>query len=270
MFDVKKGDFLFDKLLSLGIALDILPAVTSESCIIGTCQGIPVAVAVGDNQASFLGSVSDNSDSALVNIGTGSQISAVSEYRVATPQTEIRPFIEGKYLVCGSTLCGGFAYSMVEAFFRSYMVSAGMQEAPQYKTINQIAYDAYERGESGLDVDVSFLGKRSVPTQRGEIKNIDSENFTPSALVIGILHGMCKELYELYEGFAEKKNKIVASGGGVRNNEVLRKLISDRFGVPVSVNATREEAATGVALFSSFVVGEINYNNGFGGYINYI
>ena len=270
LFDLKKGAFLHDKLSLLGIDVRFLPIVTSESCMIGACQGIPVAVALGDNQASFLGSVNDHKDSVLVNVGTGSQISEVSEYRESTSDIEVRPFIEGKYLVCGSSLCGGFAYSMIEAFFRSYMVSAGMEEVSQYKTINKIAYDAYERGESGLDVDVSFFGKRSAPTKRGSIQNIDRENLTPSALVLGILRGMCNELYELYEGIAEKKNKIVASGGGVRNIEILKNLISERFGASVFVNAIKEEAAMGAALFSSFVAGKINYSNGFGGYINYI
>lgn len=270
LFDIKNGEFLHNKLSCLGISGQFLPTVTSKSQTIGTCQGIPVTLALGDNQASFLGSVSDHRDSALVNIGTGSQISAVSEYRESTSDIEIRPFIEGKYLICGSALCGGFAYSMLEAFFRSYMVSAGIQETSQYKTINQIAYDAYKRGERGLDVDVSFLGKRSEPDKRGSIKNIDRASFTPSGLVIGILCGMCNELYELYESFDEKKINIIASGGGVRNNDVLKMLIADRFAMPVSVNASKEEAATGAALFSAFVAGEINYDNGFCGYINYI
>jgi sedoheptulokinase len=270
LFDVEKGEFLFKKLSLLGMDDHLLPLVTAKSQIIGTCGGIPVAVALGDNQASFLGSVSNNRDSALVNIGTGSQISAVSEYRESTSDIEIRPFIEGEYLSCGSALCGGYAYSMVEAFFRDYTLSAGMQDTSQYKIINRLALEAYEKGEIGLDVDVSFFGKRSDPGKRGSIKNINRQNFTPSALVLGVLRGMCNELYELYEGFEEKKTNIVASGGGVRKNEVLKKLIADRFGASVSVNVTREEAAIGAALFAAFVVGKVKYNNGFAEYICYI
>ena len=217
-----------------------------------------------------MGSVSNHQSSALVNIGTGSQISAVSEYRESTSDIEIRPLIEGKYIICGSALCGGFAYSMVESFFRSYMVSAGMSDISQYKIINQLAYDAYTKGEQGMDVDASFLGKRSDPAKRGSIKNIDRENFTPSALILGVLRGVCNELYELYEGFEEKKTNIVASGGAVSNNEVLKKLIGERFDASVSVNSVKEEAATGAALFSAFVAGKISYNNGFSEYITYI
>ena len=270
LFDIEKGEFKYNKLSLLGIDKRFLPYVTADSVVIGKCREIPVAVPLGDNQASFLGSVSNHQSSALVNIGTGSQISAVSEYREPTADIEIRPFIEGKYLACGSALCGGFAYSMVEAFFRNYMVSAGMQDTSQYKIINQLALEAYENGEKGLDVDVSFFGKRSDPTRRGSIKNIDRQNFTPSALVLGVLRGMCNELYELYEGFEEKKTNIVASGGAVRKNAVLKRLIADRFGASVSVNATNEEAATGAALFAAFVVGKVKYNNGFAEYINYI
>lgn len=270
LFDVKAGDFLSDKLAMLGIDRCFLPTVTSESKAIGMCQGIPVAVALGDNQASFLGAVSNQQSSALVNIGTGSQISLVSEYREQTADIEIRPFIEGKYLACGSALCGGYAYAMVESFFRNYIVSAGMQEASQYKTINQLALDAYEKGEVGLDVEASFFGKRSDPSKRGSIKGIGRENFTPSALILGVLRGMCNELYELYEILGEKKTNIVASGGGVRKNEVLKKLISDHFDASVLVNAIQEEAATGVALFAAFIAGKATYNNGFSEYITYI
>lgn len=269
LFDIENGDFLRDKLSLLGIDCGILPTVTAESKTLGMCRGIPVSVALGDNQASFLGSVSNHQSDALVNIGTGSQISAVSEYRASGSDIEVRPLIEGRYLTCGSALCGGFAYSMLELFFKSYTVSAGMQEASQYKIMNRLALEAYQNGEKGLEVDVSFLGKRSAPNVRGSIKNIDRENFTPSALVIGILRGMCNELYELYDGFSEKKTRIVASGGAVRNNEVLKKLIGERFGASVFVNATREEAATGAALFSAFVAGAIIYDNGFSEYISY-
>ena len=269
LFDIKNGKFLLDKLALLGIDSGFLPTVTIESQMIGRCKGIPVAVALGDNQASFLGAVPNHKDSVLVNIGTGSQISAVSEFRRPAVGLELRPFVEGKYLICGSALCGGFAYAMVEAFFRNYMVSAGIGEQSQYETINRLACDAYAKGEPGLDVDVSFLGKRSDPTWKGSVTRIDRENFTPAALVLGVLRGMCNELHELYEGFEEKKSNVVASGGGVRKNPLLPKLIADRFGVPVTVNAMEEEAATGVALFAAFIAGGAKYKNGFSEYIHY-
>ena len=270
LFDVKHGAFLFDKISMLGIDRDFLPTVTGESKIIGACQDIPVSVALGDNQASFLGAVSDHRTGALVNIGTGSQISLISEYREQTADIEIRPFIEGEYLACGSALCGGYAYSMVEAFFRSYMISAGFPDSSQYETINRLALDSYLKGKKGLEVDVSFFGQRSDPGKRGSVIHIDRENFTPSDLVLGVLRGICNELFELYEAMGKAKTNIVASGGGVRKNEVLKKLIGERFQASVSINTMNEEAATGAALFSGLAVGRVSYDHGFTDYINYV
>ena len=79
---------------------------------------------------------------------------------------------------------------------------------------------------------------------------------------------MCNELYRLYDELNEKKPIIVASGGGVRKNELLKTLIAERFGAMVLMNETQEEAATGAALFSAFVAGVIRYNNGFFDFIH--
>ena len=268
MLDVKNSTFKYDKIAILGIDKELLPQVSDKSLIIGKCKGIPVAIPIGDNQASFLGSVSKNEDSMLVNIGTGSQISyATDEYQEVDKELELRPLIEGKYLVCGSALCGGFAYSMVEEFFRSYMVSAGVQEKSQYSVINQLAKQAYENGEEGLLVDAFFCGKRSNPNLRGSIKNIDRHSFTPQALVLGVLKGMCNELYELYEKVHCKKSHIVASGGAIKRTEILKDIIAKRFGATVSANRVDEESSTGAALFSALAVGKIKYNNGFSEYV---
>ena len=215
-----------EKLSLLGIDESFLPRVTEESISLGKCRGIPVYVAIGDNQASFLGSVGEDEQGALVNIGTGSQVSAISDYFKASGELEVRPFVNGKYLACGSALCGGYAYSMLESFFRAYMVSAGEQEKSQYDVINKLALDAYKNGKEGLCVDTSFFGKRNNPDIRGSISRIDRQNLTPDELALGVLKGMCNELYELYEGFHEKKARIVASGGAIRKNELLKKLIA--------------------------------------------
>ncbi|MBE6650033.1 MAG: MerR family transcriptional regulator [Ruminococcaceae bacterium] len=267
MFDVEKGEFKKDKLSLLGIGEEFLPCVTEENLIIGECRGIAVSVAIGDNQASFLGSVQKNSEDVLVNIGTGSQISVAGDFCKVGEELEVRPFINGKYLICGSALCGGFAYSMVEQFFKSYVSYVGITDEPQYKVINRLALEAYERGENSLEVDVSFFGKRSEPEKRGYIRNIGRQNFTPSALILGILQGMCNELYEMYEELEEKKKNVIVSGGAARKNKVLCKLIAERFGSSVFLNAFEEEAATGAALFSLIAIDRIKYEDGFSNYI---
>ncbi|MBE6926671.1 MAG: MerR family transcriptional regulator [Ruminococcaceae bacterium] len=270
LFDVKKACFKLEKILKLGIDEAFLPKVISTNEIIGRWNGIPVCVAIGDNQASFLGSVKNNRENVLVNMGTGSQISAVGESEDFGDGIEYRPFINGELLLCGSALCGGSAYAMIEGFFRSYAVFAGLGDSSQYGVINALAERAYKNGEQPLWVDTSFCGTRTDPMRRGSIENIELNNFTPSALILGVMNGMCDELYKLYREGHLKKRHIVASGGAIRKNHILRRVLEDKFGMAVSVNAIKEEAATGAALFSAYSIGMIEYKDGFADYINYI
>ena len=269
LFDVKKECFRLDKLALLGIDEDFLPKVVASNEIVGRWNDIPICIAIGDNQASFLGSVKNNRESVLVNIGTGSQISAVGEIEQPGDGIEQRPFINGEMLICGSALCGGSAYAMIEEFFRSYTAFAGLGDRSQYGVINALAERAYASGEIPLSVDTAFCGMRTNPMRRGSIENIELNNFTPSALILGVINGMCDELYKLYLEAKPKKSHIVASGGAIRKNNILRKVLEDKFGMIVSVNSVKEEAATGAALFSAYSIGMIEYKDGFGDYIKY-
>ena len=269
LFDVIKECFMLDKLALLGINEDFLPKVVASNEIVGRWNNIPVCVAIGDNQASFLGSVKKNRESLLVNIGTGSQISAVGEIKNLGEGIECRPFINGELLICGSALCGGSAYAMIEEFFRSYTAFSGLGDRSQYGVINALAEKAYENGESPLSVYTSFCGMRTDPMRRGSIENIELNNFTPSALILGVINGMCDELYKLYLEGHLKKSHIVASGGAIRKNNILRRVLEDKFGMAVSVNSVKEEAATGAALFSAYSIGMIEYKDGFCDYIKY-
>ena len=270
LFDVKKDCFMSDKLALLGIDGRVLPRVVATGEVIGSWNGIPVCVAIGDNQASFLGSVKNNRESVLVNIGTGSQISAVGELGELPNGIEARPLINGEMLICGSALCGGSAYAMIEGFFRSYAAFSGLSEASQYGVINSLAEKAYASGEAPLAVNTLFCGTRTDPMRRGSIENIELNNFTPSALVLGVINGMCDELYGLYSAASLKKSHIVASGGAVRKNDVLCRVLEDKFGINVSVSSVKEEAASGAALFSAYGIGRIEYKDGFADYIKYV
>ena len=270
MFSLDKSSFMLEKLSLLGIDNSFLPKVTPSSEIIGKWNNIPVSIPIGDNQASFLGSVKNSNESLLINIGTGSQITASGDFSEIGEGTELRPLINGKNLLCGSALCGGSAYALLESFFRNYVTFIGENGTLQYESINELALKAYKNGERPLSVTTTFCGTRSDPKRRGSIENIDLFNFTPSALALGVIHGMCDELYRLYQTMHIKKTHIVASGGAVRKNSVLRSVLQDMFGLNLSVCAVKEEAATGVALFSALALGKIGYNDGFSDFINYV
>lgn len=259
-FSLASGAFDVRAIQKAGMDAGLLPEITEDIRILGeTKEGIPVAVAIGDNQASFLGAVNAPEESVLVNIGTGSQVSflARGSEKPLPKGLELRPYFEGRYLYAGSPLCGGSAYALLERFFRSVVSMAGI-EAPQslYDKMDELLRRTQE-DHHPLKVYTQFSGTREQPQARGRIENISYDNFTPENLIRGFLNGMAQELYALVEPMQIQSSTdfLIASGNGVRKNLTLRQILSQRFQAPVKIPRHREEAAFGAALYAMTGVG---------------
>lgn len=266
LYDAKKNGFRADILQKAGADADILPEVTDDFISVGSYKGIPVSAAIGDNQASFLGSVENAADSVLVNMGTGGQISILSDTYFTAKGIEARPFVKGHYLLAGSSLCGGRAYALLEHFFRSYAEAAGITGVDHYSVMGKIL-DEKNDGEK-LKVNTTFSGTREKPEKRGSIKNIGTENFTPKALIGGVLEGMAEELYKMYrkieKGLAGPKTRMVASGNGIRKNRHLQEVMSEKFGMGLELAKREEEAAYGAAVSGMIAAGELTLKEAIG------
>ena len=251
LFDTENGVFDVQSIIKLGIDEKMLPRVTAESEIVGSYSQIPVAVAIGDNQASFLGAIDDEESSVLANYGTGSQISCVSTAPHSSKHIECRPYVDGQYLLCGSALCGGRAYAILERFFNSFCRDAFGDGKSKYDALNKLASEGFGKIEP-LDVCTKFSGERADPDLRGSIMGLSEENFTPAALTLGVLYGMARELEEMYrEMNCGGKDLLVTSGNVARKNPVFSDILADVFGMEVTLTEGKEEAATGAAKFAS-------------------
>lgn len=253
LYDCGTKDFLRDILEENGVPASFLPPVLYESAPMGRFCGIPVHVSIGDNQASFLGSVGNRHNCLLVNIGTGSQISLLSDTCFQGKGIEVRPFTADSYLLVGAALCGGRAFAALERFFRTYAVAAGAKDQPQYEIMKTLLEQARQSGETmDLQVRTTFSGTRENPADAGSISGIRLDNFHPAALVEGVLKGMAQELYELYRvienGTGIRAETLFASGNGVRRNPALRDILQNRFGMALRVVEHEEEAALGAAI----------------------
>lgn len=255
-FDTEKGCFLEKELFLAGADLEILPEITGEIEVLGEYRGIPVLVGIGDNQASYLSSVGMQEGGVLLNMGTGGQISVLSEKYFSAPGIEARPFIDGKYLLVGASLCGGRAYAILESFFRTYMEAAGCSTGRQYDLMDRLAAEGAMK-EDKMQVDTAFSGTRADPAKRGGIWNISEDNFTPAGMVYGVLHGMSRELYDMYrlikDGTGIEVKYLVASGNGYRRNEMLQKISSEMFHAELVLAAYNEEAACGAAVSGKYM-----------------
>ncbi len=232
-----------------------IPDVTTAFVSAGKYKDIPVCVALGDNQASFIGSVSDTDD-VLINVGTGSQISWLTETHVSCDGVENRPFDGKHFLAAGCALCGGRAFAMLEKFFREIAALAGCEADSLYTQIDDLLKN---KTETTLVTDCRFCGTRNDPSVRGSISNISESNFTPADLALSVLNGMVSELYDMFKNGGKTAKRLVCSGNGTRKNAPLRRIASEMFGCEIKIPLYAEEASYGAALAASVACG-INGN----------
>ena len=245
-------DFDLSALKKIGLDRKMLPRVTAEPEIIGTdCNNIPVTVAIGDNQASFLGSVRDK-NSLLVNIGTCSQVSVLTDKISVFPGGEVRPFTKNENLLVGAPLCGGRSYALLKNFFEETLKCFNVNCDDIYETMDKMAKVSGD--DCNLTVDTRFCGTRNNPDIKGAVLEITEENFTPQQLTKGFLIGMCNELYSFYEQMKQVKSEgctsLVGSGNGIRKNKALQHYLEKTFNMPLEIPKNTEEASYGAALFA--------------------
>lgn len=197
LYDLQNDRFDTEAIRAAGMDPTFFSEVATGFALAGrTPTDIPVAVAIGDNQASVLGSVSDLAHSILVNVGTGSQISCVVDAVPKHSDLDCRPLTEGRWLLAGSSLCGGRAYAILERFLReTAALVTGQSVESAYPAMDRLMAD-FKAPAQPLLVDTRFSGTRKQPTLRGGIRSIGTDNLTVANLCDGVMNGMVEELYE--------------------------------------------------------------------------
>lgn len=259
LYDIKNNCFDKAALEALELDFSLFPKVSKGIEKAGEYKGIPVSVAIGDNQASFIGSVSDMEHSILVNVGTGSQISCLTHTIPTDKSLDCRPLLDGSYILAGSALAGGRAYAVLEKFFKEIAQKvSGMEIKSAYPAMDELMKDL-DNLNSPLNVDTTFSGTRANPEKRGSISGISTENFTMAHFCDGVMCGMVNELYSMYQNIKEVSNLelsfMVGSGNGVRFNAPLRRRFEKTFNLNLKMPKLCEEAAFGASLYGLCAAG---------------
>lgn len=232
-----------------------LPPICTRPSIVGhTQENIPVLCAIGDNQASVYACL-ENTEDVVLNVGTGSQISAVvQDYpEIAATDLEVRPFIENDYLLAGSALCGGKAFALYIRFLKDVF---SLYNVTPPNDLYTPFFNALQQSQTGsVQADTRFNGTRSQPLITGSFTEITQENFSPLPFGKGVIEGIANELFFYYQQFPNavklRKNKIVFSGNGIRLNPYLQKYCKQLFGKNLLAAKIKEECAYGACKIAA-------------------
>lgn len=265
-WDLQTGQWDRPTFDALGLPPAVFPEVVPAGTVLGglrpevaaACDlpaGLPVVVPLGDNQASFLGSVANAERSVLVNIGTGGQVAATASHFVADAEIECRPYLEGQTLLVSAGQTGGAAFATLVSFFR-----AVAPDRDWYAELMRAA-EAVPINAEGLECEPFFRGTRTAPERRARFSGLSEANFTPGHLARAVLEGVARSLEGGWRRVLHLRERptdlLVGAGNGLRANPLLAQIVAHTFGQPLCFARHPEEAAVGAALSGAVGVGAL-------------
>lgn len=274
VFNVASRQFDGEAIRRLMLRPSLFPRVQEADQPVGTLtkyqaevftlpDAMPVFPAIGDHQASFLGSVANRHESVLLNVGTGAQVAVFTEDTDFQAPIELRPFPLSGNLLSNVGLPGGWSFQVVASLLRGIGCSIFEQTSEEfpYAKMTELAASA-SPGSGGLEFVPTFSGTRSNPRQTGSLTGMTPDNLTPENFVRSVLEGMARGFREAYDQIVEvtgrRKSTLVGAGNGLRENAVLAELVASEFGLTAKLGRHQEEAARGAALIAAVGTGICN------------
>lgn len=213
--------------------------------------GIPVITGWNDMNAAFLGM------GALTGACVGMDLTGTSEhlgcvaFREDTAREAYKglnrvPFLEGREVFYGVTSSGGQA---VEWFVRDLLEES--DAAAYFQKLSAQIRDLSE----AEDPDLLFLpyleGERNPwnnPDAKGVFFGLKRKH-KQAELAVAVLEGVCFALRSIYDGFPQKPERVVVSGGA-SFNKIWNQMKADVMQVPFVRLETSEAGCTGAAILA--------------------
>ena len=265
IYDPEKNDWNFPALEALGIPAGILPEIRPDGAVIGHVSaefsrksGLPetarVVNAIGDNQASILGTGTDFDHEIYLTLGTGAQLSVVCRKKPETisEKVEVRPFPGGRHLLVSAPLCGGSAFAVLADAvnrFRSALGEGTLDRGKLLGRLDELGMEYLQtHGEPSVTILPHFLGERYAPGLRGSVNGLTLENIQPGVLTAALAFGIVRNLKEDFPlEELSSRNVVIGSGNAVRLNRSIQYAVEKVFSLPLRLSDGCEEAASGAA-----------------------
>lgn len=275
VYDVANRGWAGELIAALGLARSLFPALV-ESCTmagslttamaqkLGVPAGLPVAVASGDHQCSFAGTVADYANTVAVNVGTGGQAALHIQAPLAHGSLELRPYMQRGYLLAGVGAVGGRTFRILRDFFGDALYALAevqLDREALYERLVALAANV-PAGAEGVRADPLFSGSRRRPRAKAAFRELTAATLTAGHLTRALLEGMAVELADSYREAVRLggggRAKLVGSGNGLKLNPVLQAALEAEFAMPLHLSPHGEEAAIGAALCAAVADGAFN------------
>ncbi|QDU39465.1 Glycerol kinase [Maioricimonas rarisocia] len=271
VYDLEKDCWSEPLLAAGGIPVKLMPPVRESGDVVGRLTdemaratglpaGLPVYCALGDNQASVLGTVPAGEPALQITIGTGGQINWSVDRFVRAEGLDTRYLPDGRFLLVGAGLAGGDAYAWVNRTIRTWLAAFGTDTDSEqiYARLDELIA-AVPEGTDGLACEPFFRGTRREPERRGLFAGADVHNFTPGHVARAVLEGMAAAMKSVLDGAGlhapSRISRIIGCGNGLQANRHLVAAFQREFGQNLWFPEQAEGAAFGAALLAGVRTG---------------
>lgn len=214
-----------------------------------------VLPAVGDYQAALLGAgIRDEKDISF-NLGTGAQVSIMTDSPVFKDGMQVLPYFEGKFMRRIPHLPSGRAMNVYIRFFRSIAEALGCDkdDSQIWNAILESVENADK--ECSMNCSMSFFENPLDSDTKGKIESIGEYELTFANLSQCILQKEADNFILAYnkllsEEEKDKIERIVFSGGIARKIEFIRNRIVGSIDRNCDIIVAQNETLIGLFLYS--------------------
>ena len=252
---------LFDR---LGIPADILPPVyeccdtagtvsAEAAALTGLSRDAKVIFGAGDSLAAMTGIGVFETGVMACNIGTASQLVAVTDKPVFDTQFRVQTWCHtrpGRWAIQSGSLNGGSTLG--------WLKNKILQSSEPFSVLDEEAGQV-PAGAEGL-IFLPYLSGERTPWNDPEAKGVYfglTMKHTRAHMVRATMEGVVYNLRECLNIFDEmqfERNSLLSSGGGARGR-TWRQIQADILNMPVRTTLTREEAGQGAAILAAVGIG---------------
>jgi sugar (pentulose or hexulose) kinase len=257
LLDLRSLDWHHGVFERLNIGQLVWPRLVRSIEPIGQCRfgehRLSVYGAYGDQQCALLGAGLQR-DELSINISTGSQVSRRTD-RLGSGDLQTRAYFHGDLLQTITHLPAGRSLNVLVGLLTEVARTEGVQVPDAWRTIMRLMDTAEQASHEGstadLAVDLSFFAAPRVSS--GSIAGITTENLTVGRL----FHAAFRSMADNYVRCAARLDpvrswsRVVLSGSLARSVPGLRRLIQQRFDVPLRESAHDEETLLGMLTLAS-------------------
>ena len=268
-FDLRSRGWRDDCIARADIPRVLLPQIRPAGEVVGIVRrdlakrwGIPETVrvtnALGDNQASLFGTLTNPDVQIALTIGTGAQLSVVVPGVPVDECTErkayeYRPYVGDTFIACVASLSGGRALATFGRALESFIRGLGVEPLPSLDTIQSAMHlEGLSKIATDLTADPSLGGERHDLSRRGSLEGLTFDNFTIGDMTAALCRGLVTSLRDaLPRELLRGRREVVGSGNAISRSPLMQQVIRECFGCELTIQERSEPTACGAALLAS-------------------